>query len=107
MEQTTNNPENDILVMDVYLIITDGKVVADVRFHLTGAVNELEELRETANQDISDFAVCFQSMNFCDPKDIKTIVYHTVSQMPKDQYVYFESHYTKQGLTKLTHGNQS
>ncbi len=103
MEQTTNNPENDILLMDVYLIITDGRTVADVRFHLTGAVGEMEKLREIANQDISDFAICFQSMYFADPKDIKTVIYHAVSQMSEGQYMYFKSHYPKQGLTKLKH----
>lgn len=104
MEQTTNNPDNDILVMDVYLIITDGKTVADVRFHLTGAIGELELLKQIANQDISDFAVCFQSMNFCDPKDIKTIVYHTISQMSERHYRYWQSLYPKEGLTELKHG---
>ena len=107
MEQTTNNPENDILLMDVYLIITDGRTVADVRFHLTGAVGEMEKLREIANQDISDFAICFQSMYFADPKDIKTIAYPVVSQMPERQYKHWQANFPKQGLTKLTHDNQS
>lgn len=89
--------------MDVYLIITDGKTVADVRFHLTGAVGELEQLKILTNTEVSDFVICFQSEYFCDPKYIKTIVYPVVSQMPERQYKYWEANYTKHGLTKLTH----
>lgn len=105
MEQTTNNPENDILVMDVYLIITDGKTVADVRFCRVSVIDGLQELKEVVNSDISEFVICFQSLYFADPKDIKTIIYPVVSQMTKQQYMRFESNYPAIGLTKLTHDN--
>lgn len=103
MEQTTNNPENDILVMDVYLIITDGKTVADARFYLWDDNNGLEELRTLVNERISELAIGFQSMYFADPKDIKTIAYPVVSQMPERQYKHWQANFPKRGLTKLTH----
>lgn len=103
MEQTTNNPENDILVMDVYLIITDGKTVADVRFHLTSAVGELEQLKASLNQEISDYVIVFQSQYFCDPKDIKTIVYPIATQMTESQYGLFSNNYISKHVTKLAH----
>lgn len=102
MENQTNNSTIDkCLVMDVFLLISDGKTTASCRFFLSKLGDDIDVLTREANIAIGDKVLEFHSRFFSDPNQTQTIVKSIPSEMTVEQGSIWMRNYCGKDLTEL------